>query len=79
MYNLELANPMARQRACLLDSLFFRGSGPRWVLDQNPTSSFHVLDISLRAVNADKFSDYIDGPRTLQIRLSNWLPALLAG
>ena len=45
----------------------------------NPTSSFHVLDISFYAANADKFSDYIDGPRTLKVRLSHWLPALLAG
>ena len=43
------------------------------------TSSFHLVDISLHAANADKLSDYINGPRTLQIHLSHWLPALLAG
>ena len=75
MYNLELANSMAQQRASLLDSLFI-GSEP---MDSN--LKFHVLDdISLSMLpNADKLSDYIDGPRTLQIRLSHWLPALLAG
>ena len=52
---------------------FSRGSRRRWL------SSFHVLDISLHAANADKLADYINGPRTLQIRLSHWLPKLLAG
>lgn len=51
-----------------------RGPGRRWLLIK-----IHVLDISLHAANADKLSDYIDGPRTLQICLCHWLPALLAG
>jgi hypothetical protein len=78
MYNLELANPMAQQRAFRFSSYTLN---PRWLFIKSNLKLFtFFLNISLHAANTDvKLSDYIHGPRTLQIRLSHWLPALLAG